>query len=315
MKKTGRQLEHLIREIEENLLPDGFDIVANERIFNDSGIQIAEFDIEITGYLGTTHIRWLIECRDRPSEGPAPGSWIEQLVGRRGRFNFNRVTAVSTTGFSEGAIEYAKREDIELRSVDELTIDKIADWFRLTHVDAIVKLGVVNHARLIGDSEVSEAVLESLKRLIAGAGREEPILAHTGSDNLLSVSQAWQAVVNENPQLFDGLVPNGEGRRVKLCVHYPNPSDRYQVRTDKDVVDIVQILFLADLSIVHKQVPVSQITQYSRAQEREIIAQSVRFEVQAGDKVMDIAFHNFGEQDRTLVTLRAGQSGESPQVK
>ena len=101
---TGKILESFIRQIEKILLPHEFKIISNEKVFNDEGIQIAEFDIEIEGKVGSTNLKWLIECRDRPTQGAAPGSWIEQLVGRRDRFKFNKVIAVSTTGFAEGAI-------------------------------------------------------------------------------------------------------------------------------------------------------------------------------------------------------------------
>src|SRR5712691_3000047 len=120
MGADGRQLEGLVAFVEQTLLPQGFEVKTNERIYNDEGVQIAEFDIEVRGKVGSTEIAWLIECRDRPGQGPAPGSWIEQLVGRRTRFGFNKVTAVSTTGFAAGAIEFAQSEGIELREVRTL---------------------------------------------------------------------------------------------------------------------------------------------------------------------------------------------------
>ncbi len=121
MKNDGAQLEKLVQEIEQRLLPEGFEVVANECRFDASGVQLAEFDIVITGRLGSARINWLIECRDRPSEGPAPGSWIEQLAGRRARFNFDKVIAVSTTGFAEGAKMFANAQGIGLRTVRKLT--------------------------------------------------------------------------------------------------------------------------------------------------------------------------------------------------
>jgi hypothetical protein len=121
MDRSGKQLENLVQEIERLLLPEGFNVDLNQRIFNDDGVQIAEFDIVITGRLGSTSINWLIECRDRPSDGPAPASWIEQLVGRRGRFKFDKVIAVSTTGFVKGAQEFAAQEGIILRTVRRIT--------------------------------------------------------------------------------------------------------------------------------------------------------------------------------------------------
>lgn len=130
MSNSGEHLERLVKQIESLLLPTGFTIESREKIFNDEGVQIAEFDIVITGKVGSTPIRILIECRDRPTEGPAPASWIEQLVGRRTRFKFDKVVAVSTTGFSKGAKQFADESGIEYRLLDNtLSPDSIADWF------------------------------------------------------------------------------------------------------------------------------------------------------------------------------------------
>ena len=120
MNECGKPLERLVRAIEEQMLPEGFNVSSNERVIED-GVQLAEFDIVISGRLGSTDFKWLIECRDRPSQGAAPGAWIEQLVSRRSRFNFDKVIAVSTSGFAEGATKYASHEGIHLRTVTETT--------------------------------------------------------------------------------------------------------------------------------------------------------------------------------------------------
>ena len=91
--RDGKQLEALVAFVEKALLPEGFEVRANERVYNDEGAQIAELDVEIRGRIGSTNISWLIECRDRPGDGPAPGAWIEQLVGRRTRFGFNKAVS------------------------------------------------------------------------------------------------------------------------------------------------------------------------------------------------------------------------------
>ena len=96
MSNPGRALEDLVKRFEDSLAPSGFKVTTRERVYNEKGEQIAELDVLITG----EGKRWLIECRDRPSEGPAPVAWIEQLVGRRRRLGFDRVFAISTTGFS-----------------------------------------------------------------------------------------------------------------------------------------------------------------------------------------------------------------------
>src|SRR5258708_19442496 len=129
---SGKELELLVHEIEQSLLPSGFEVELNKKEFNKTGEQIAEFDIVISGRLGSSLVRWLIECRDRPSQGSAPGSWIEQLITRKTRFNFDKVIAVSTTGFSGVAIELAATSGISLRSVQR--VNDIATHFNIQEI-------------------------------------------------------------------------------------------------------------------------------------------------------------------------------------
>ena len=121
MDKTGKELEELIASIEGEMLPQGFKVEPRQRVLDDSGQQIAELDIVISGTLGSSTVKWLLECRDRPSEGAAPISWIEQLVSRRERLGFDKVFAISTTGFSKPAKDFAKTKGIVLRTVSRLT--------------------------------------------------------------------------------------------------------------------------------------------------------------------------------------------------
>ncbi len=127
----GSSLEQLVALIEGRLSPAGFKVETRRPVFDDDGVQIAEFDIVISGRLGTSQISWLIECRDRPSKGTAPGDWIEQLAGRRARFRFDKVMAVSSTGFSPGALQAAEDAGIDLRSLDALTYDEVTAWLPL----------------------------------------------------------------------------------------------------------------------------------------------------------------------------------------
>lgn len=134
VSNSGKDLEALVRSIETRLLPDGFTVEERRRVYNDAHTQVAEFDIYISGSLGSSSVHWLIECRDRPSAGPAPSAWIEQLLGRRLAYNaeIDKVFAVSTTGFSEGAIELAGLHGIVLRTVGD--VRDIASDFTVDHL-------------------------------------------------------------------------------------------------------------------------------------------------------------------------------------
>jgi hypothetical protein len=64
----GRSLEWLVSMIEQNLAPSDFSVETRKQVY-EGGIQVAELDIFLTGNVGTSTFRGLIECRDRPSEG------------------------------------------------------------------------------------------------------------------------------------------------------------------------------------------------------------------------------------------------------
>lgn len=136
--KSGKELEDIVAAIEQAMVPNGFKVDVRKPIFDEGGKQIAEFDIEISGKLGTIPVHLLIECRDRPSQGKQPVSWIEQLVGRRDRFKFASVVAVSTTSFAGPAIDYAKSAGIILRNVTKISeISHDLELFKVEHKGGI----------------------------------------------------------------------------------------------------------------------------------------------------------------------------------
>ncbi len=229
MTNTGKWLEQLVSSLERDYLPEGFDVETRNKIFNDDGVQIAEFDIIITGEVGSTPVKLLIECRDRPSEGPAPGSWIEQLHGRYVRFDFDKVVAVSTTGFSPGARQFVENRNIrillrEIRQLDEITEDEVMDWLILKEF-----INVLYHAKLEGKCKIivyekdgdegegpifPSTVLETLNKDAMNA----PVFIRHSDGKPSTLNDLYRIWTREYPQFFKGVPQDGtkERRYVKL---------------------------------------------------------------------------------------------------
>lgn len=307
MENTGKKLENLVAQIEKLLLPENFTVTANERVFNDKGIQIAEFDIKINGRLGSTDIKWLIECRDRPTDGHAPASWVEQLVGRRDRFSFNKITAVSTTGFSQGAIEYAKKSGIEIRTVKEISFDDISNWFQMTHVTLINRICNLKNAMLLIEQDTSEIIRQSLKEVLVNQGPNAPILISTGTGEAVRPMDAFQAVVSENAKLYDDIEANSGSKKVKIKAIYQNDDSHFIVRTSKGDVRIREILFEGTLKVAINEIPINGITKYSKDIENEAIAHSVSFRLNIGNENVGLEFHKLAHTGETHVLLRKGK--------
>lgn len=304
MSNTGKQLEGLIEQIEKSLLPDNFSVKTNEKILNDEGVQIAEFDIEIEGRLGTTDIKWLIECRDRPSAGSAPGSWIEQLVGRRDRFGFNKVTAVSTTGFAEGAVDYARESGIELRTIKEITFEEISDWFSITHMTLFKQHSELSNAILIVNPDESEEKKIALDSKVKESNADTPILTSSSTGKTVSAANAFLALTSQHPEYFKGIKPNEDSRKARIKADYPNDNNHFFIETEKGNVRISKIIFEASLYIKTEKIPIEKIIRYARDEKGDEIASIIGFKFNIEKQELGLEFHKLAETGETHILVR-----------
>jgi hypothetical protein len=299
----GKHLEGLVAFVESVLLPEGFNVKTNKQVFNDEGVQIAEFDIEIRGKVGSTSIAWLIECRDRPGSGPAPGAWVEQLVGRRSRFGFNKVTAVSTTGFAPGAIKFAKEQGIEMRAVTALRPEEF-DWLVLKHLEGIVQSTNLRHATMLMDEAEPSEKVEAASQMILGARGEAKFLRSIKTNSICAPSDAFLgAVVAEN--LFEKLAPIGQGRAIKLHARYTNDEDHFVVDTEKGPVRIVAIHFEGDLTVAEQLVPLEMTAEYRQVDTGELISQIASYAPQAvRGSTFTVELHRLADTGETHVLVK-----------
>lgn len=258
MRNDGKSLEQVVRLIEGLQLPEGFTIETRKSVFNDKGVKIAEFDILITGRIGSAIFTWLIECRDRPSEGPAGGEWIEQLAGRRDRFKFNKVMAVSTTGFSEGAKEEAARTGIDLRTVNELDYQEVMNWLPFNAPIVFRKKMLENVILILHPSTLAEDLSRVSTKLDATA----EIVINKSSGKTLNMLSLWENATKKNEaELFKDVRINGKPKYVTITDTYD--ADQYEVMIGEHSVPLSGITFTGFLSEEAPEIPLAQILEYS----------------------------------------------------
>lgn len=304
MSYDGKALENLVRQIEELLLPDGFSVKGNSRIFNDDGVQIAEFDVEIRGRLGSTDIAWLIECRDRPGSGAAPTSWIEQLVGRRDHFGFNKVTAVSSTGFAGEATNYARESGIELRTVADIRAEDVVSWLGLQHIHRHEQVTHLEAATLfVADGESSNHT-SALAQRLQGCTGDTTILRSSESGELISFTHAFHAAVFSRESLFDDVQPNDAGKPIRVRARYPNDKSHFIVDTECGPVRIKEIGFRGKLLVRETDVPIASLQEYRRAESGDRISQTASFPLEVHGTRFSLELHNLADTGETHVVLR-----------
>ena len=304
MPGDGKNLETLVALIEKLHLPEGFKLSTNDRVYDDRGNQIAEFDVVVEGRLGTVDLKWLIECRDRPSEGPAPCSRIEQLIGRKQRFKeFNKVTAVSTTGFAPGVAKSAEDGGIELREVHSLTAKEVEGWLLMETMPSIERSFRLLHATL-GAADKEPEPRRRLFDQIVTSKQGEPILWQTENQERYTIKQAFQGVLRDKEDLFDAIERDGPPYPLTIQVLYPNDASHFVVKTDLGDVRVLRIDFQAELSLTTKNVALAHLSDYVRSCSGESIAQSAAFEFTALGAQLSLEMHKLGDSGETHIVLR-----------
>lgn len=309
MKPDGKQLEALVAFVEESLVPEGFEVKTNDRVYNDDGVQIAEFDIEVRGKVGSTEISWLIECRDRPSSGPAPGAWIEQLVGRRTRFGFNKVTAVSTTGFATGAAEFALVQGIEVREVGSLNPDEFSDWLYIRHITQFERLSNLEHAGFHIDESEGDEKKNALAKALIGKNGNDMFLSSSVTGELTSPALAFSAAIKSVAGAYENLDKNGDPQSIYLTGNYSD-DDHYLIETELGPIKIKSIAFTGSISLRVTDIPLFATSEYRKVGTGEVISQIATFNPMSihGMK-FTTEMHKLEETGETHIILRKVDGG------
>jgi len=275
----GRSLEKFVAFVESVVGDKGLEITTNKKTYDDDGNQIAEFDIEVRGRIGTTVIAWLIECRDRPSERRAPVSWIEQLVGRRDRFNFSRVTAVSTTGFADGAQAFAANKGIELRQICQSSSEEF-EWLGLESMTHLERMHEITSSVILISPDESAETLEAFHQTIHGVSTNVANLKLVSTNEMVSAAQLFQSALASDADVewFEGLVPEGESVNVALRVDYrANDVVLVVPLVEGKEVRVQAIEYKAKLSVRKSDLPLANAMRYEVVAEKRVVSEAASF--------------------------------------
>ncbi|MDK9723461.1 MAG: restriction endonuclease [Sterolibacteriaceae bacterium MAG5] len=127
--KPSADFEKLIFRIHELIEQKGSVVTWNDRISDpDNESQERQVDVSIRCDGKLT----LVECRLRKQ--PQDVKWIEELIGRCLSLRANAVIAVSSSGFTSGAIKKAHQFGVILRDIQTLSEEEVRQWGRSTKV-------------------------------------------------------------------------------------------------------------------------------------------------------------------------------------
>lgn len=307
MRNDGRALEELVEYVEKTLSNEGFQVEVNRTLHNEEGIQIAEFDVTVVGRFGSTEISWLIECRDRPSSGKAPGEWVYALSGKRDVHRFDKVTAVSTTGFSPAAVLAAETLDVELREIVATSPDELMSWLRISEVELVQHDISLADLDFVLDKEfVTSARKSSLEKLLSAPDSRQKVVlvsgvngaehgVHTACREALAVAGG-----------FDVVEPGGDAVEIDMIVEYEAGSAHLLLKTPEGNIRIRRIRFRGSVRASLKKLPVVGHSVYREIGQGGAIAQTAKARVPLpSGEVVTLTFTKVSDQDQFRISWKA----------
>lgn len=127
-----QEFESLVARVITAILDSGAEVKLNDEIPDpDNPEQLRQIDITIRREDKLTHV----ECRNHKS--PQDVKWIEELVGRKFSLEADAMIAVSSSGFTKGAIKKAEKYGIFLHTLTESSVLVAESWGS----SSIVKIG------------------------------------------------------------------------------------------------------------------------------------------------------------------------------
>nr|WP_314481491.1 hypothetical protein [uncultured Pseudomonas sp.] len=302
-RNDGKQLESLIAYIEGLRLPAGWKVTPRKLMPSTAGGTAAELDIVISGTVGTMDFTWLIECRDR-RKSKAPASWIEQLVTRRTRFNLSRVTAVSTSGFSRGAVELANLYGVDLREFKQLTADEFSSWPELKFMPHRTDIVLLESAALGFDSYDSVQVEKTVMEKVASLNSLST-LKSVATGTVVTIQSIFTKVIDSNPEILADLKTNGPALPVHFKVNMP-ANNSYTLATDIGSIPVAVIVFRGSALRTEELQPLLAAGEYLHTHDRASIA---RIRTYAPQSLLGIniqaEIHESPDIDGATLVLRA----------
>jgi len=300
MPRKGRSLEKLVAFFEKTLGPQGIKVKSPDYIKGRISKSPREVDISLRSHTGSSEILVIIECRDR--KGTEDVTWIEQLASKRKDVGAHKAVAVSSTGFSSGAINMAKAEDIELRTLEEVNPNEILLWFgfkELTVLNYHINFKHVSIRLSVPKSvsvKVSPEVHSSLSPVF---DINAPIFVRKKDGNKVSFLDIWKMVPNS---IYDDITLGQSKTKKIIRLNFNNEEERFQILTVTGLIDISRFIIHAEIWIQIKKRPLTTVRFYRDGD--KILIQTAEFQFEHQNVPYSLELHKLVKSGQQVITIR-----------
>ena len=254
-----REFEKLVARIEKAAGPRDAVVKSPDRVVDHVTGRKREVDASVRVKIGTAPILITLECRKRQPTQDV--TWIEQLATKRQHVCAAKTIAVSSSGFSDGAVAAAKASGVELRRLDEVTRADIDSWLApqfMLHIFRQSKLKTVNisYHQEPGDT-LSPILAPEADARRREQGPNAKLFTVANSETTLSLNNMW--LWAQHQQDFYANVPI-DGTCVTQVISFQPPKGELKLPLTDGLRDVKEIKLTFDLWLEQEEVPFDQAT-------------------------------------------------------
>jgi len=228
-----KRFQDRVAELEPLVNQVGFTLQSPAWLPDKDTGQRREIDVLVRRPYAGREILVMLECRRRTKTPDV--TWIEQLDAKRDSVGANHVVAISSTGFTDPARKKARRLNIELRTLSEVTAESLLeDVYSLTLIFSkrnslnarfevvcgpIWRDHVTRHPE---DASLNkeEAPLPPMPPTLADAGGD-PKMKNFYDTTLGKPVSAWEICAGDWRRLFEDLSPGEPPQHRSMTVVVP----------------------------------------------------------------------------------------------
>lgn len=274
MVTKGQLLEKLVEHLEKMDM-EGAEIKTRDKIYDKVAKEPREVDVSVRFEKGSHNFLIIFECRDRKRKnGP---DWIEQITQKTRDIGANKVIAVSSSGFTKSAIKKAQHNNINLRTLEEITPQEIFDWFIPKSIPVRQLRYDVKQLQFI-EKEFKPETLANLTTFFNTLGEKQiqnhKFILQKGVQEPGSIKDLFSTIKWDT--FFTDIKYSGKKVFKKIKVYPENREAGFQLLIDDEQISIDHIVVTVGLWIEETEIDIHSIKDYKV--DEKTLSQIIKFE-------------------------------------
>jgi len=255
-----REFEKLAARIETTLSPIGAEVRTPDKVRDSITDEMREVDASIRYVVDEKEVLITLECRRRNQKQDV--TWIEQLITKRRDIKADATIAITMKGVSKSAKIKAQKDNISIKTLEEITEEETKSWLNLKFADIKEQVyQLVDMALGLDDLEENEEILYD-PRILELCGNDKrlyPIFEHNLRGDIFNYKEPLRLAKQNGFDLYEGCQ---EGQKKVQKLNYQNFDKNIVVRTNKGKRHVKNIYLAFEVSINKSQIPFGYLFRY-----------------------------------------------------